>query len=273
MMEARPGFGPRRDPAGRARAGAAGRRAGRPQPRPVCAPSWASCSCGWTRPRSTKRRSTCGRPPRSSSGAAPARVEIGRNELAQARAHFLKGDIETAQVMSAHVHEIGLVAHHRMVAADAKALEGQALAARGLIDRGGDVPTARQCSCSDQHRLRPRGARNCGSSWRDCSRMSATSTLRATHTRAPPHRRGCEVAPDGSSRTSRSRKEALDRWGRQESAAPVTGVALREVRRTVRGNSHRGGAHAGDDCRGDCRDGELAPTSHVNSPSHRWPAD
>jgi tetratricopeptide (TPR) repeat protein len=60
-------------------------------------------------------------------------VEIARNELAQAKAHFLKGEVETALVMSGHVHE-SVYAQSPMVAADAKALEGQTLAAQGLIE-------------------------------------------------------------------------------------------------------------------------------------------
>jgi len=60
-------------------------------------------------------------------------VEIARNELAQAKAHFLKGEVETALVMSGQVHD-SVYAQSPMVAADAKALEGQTLAAQGLIE-------------------------------------------------------------------------------------------------------------------------------------------
>jgi tetratricopeptide (TPR) repeat protein len=60
-------------------------------------------------------------------------VEIARNELAQAKAHFLKGEVDAALTMSGHVHE-SVHAQSPIVAADAKALEGQTLAAQGLID-------------------------------------------------------------------------------------------------------------------------------------------
>ena len=46
----RAGRGPRRDPAGRARACAVGRGSRRPQPRTAAHSSWAPCSCAWTRP-------------------------------------------------------------------------------------------------------------------------------------------------------------------------------------------------------------------------------
>ncbi len=65
------------------------------------------------------------------SGAGP--VEIGRNELAQARAHYLKGDIETAEIMSTRVHE-NVHALSPLTAADAKSLEGQVHASRGDIE-------------------------------------------------------------------------------------------------------------------------------------------
>ena len=61
-------------------------------------------------------------------------VEIARNDLAIARARFLKGDIGGAQVMSGQIHET-VQAHAPFVAADAKSLEGQAFAAAGQIDQ------------------------------------------------------------------------------------------------------------------------------------------
>jgi tetratricopeptide (TPR) repeat protein len=63
--------------------------------------------------------------------ASPA--DIGRNELAQARAHFLAGDVETAEVMSRHVHE-SIKVLSPLTAADAKSLEGQVHAAQGDIE-------------------------------------------------------------------------------------------------------------------------------------------
>ena len=64
-------------------------------------------------------------------------VDVSRNELAQARAHYLAGDTETAQLLSVRVHDtVQEVAP--VVAADAKSLEGQVHAARG------DVEAARQ---------------------------------------------------------------------------------------------------------------------------------
>jgi tetratricopeptide (TPR) repeat protein len=60
-------------------------------------------------------------------------VEIARNDLAIARARFLKGDIGSAQTMSSQIHET-VQAHAPFVAADAKSLEGQAFAAAGQID-------------------------------------------------------------------------------------------------------------------------------------------
>jgi tetratricopeptide (TPR) repeat protein len=60
-------------------------------------------------------------------------VDIGRNELAQARAHYLAGDVDTAELMSSRVHEtVHDVAP--VVAADAKSLEGQVHAARGEVE-------------------------------------------------------------------------------------------------------------------------------------------
>src|SRR5215213_2706625 len=61
------------------------------------------------------------------SGAGP--VEIGRNELGQARAHYLSGDVETAELMSSRVHE-NVRALSPLTAADAKSLEGQVHASR-----------------------------------------------------------------------------------------------------------------------------------------------
>jgi tetratricopeptide (TPR) repeat protein len=60
-------------------------------------------------------------------------VDVGRNELAQARAHYLAGDVETAQVLSSRVHE-NVQVLSPVTAADAKSLEGQVHAARGDIE-------------------------------------------------------------------------------------------------------------------------------------------
>jgi tetratricopeptide (TPR) repeat protein len=63
--------------------------------------------------------------------ASPA--DIGRNELAQARAHYMAGDVETAEAMSRHVHDnISLLSP--LTAADAKSLEGQVHAAQGDVE-------------------------------------------------------------------------------------------------------------------------------------------
>ena len=84
---------------------AAGRRTGRSQPGPSAQPARHHAAADGSASDRRGAGDTSARPPRSSSGAAPARVEIARNELAQARAHFLKGEVETAQVMSGQVHE------------------------------------------------------------------------------------------------------------------------------------------------------------------------
>jgi len=60
-------------------------------------------------------------------------VEVARNDLAIARAHYLQGDVDTAQELSAQVHE-AMHTSAPIVAADAKALEGQAYAANGRVD-------------------------------------------------------------------------------------------------------------------------------------------
>ena len=60
-------------------------------------------------------------------------LDIGRNELSQARASYLAGDVDTAQEISARVHDTVLVASPQ-IAADAKVLEGQVLAARGEVE-------------------------------------------------------------------------------------------------------------------------------------------
>jgi tetratricopeptide (TPR) repeat protein len=65
------------------------------------------------------------------SGAGP--VEIGRNELAQARAYYLSGDVQTAELMSSRVHE-NVRALSPLTAADAKSLEGQVHASRGDME-------------------------------------------------------------------------------------------------------------------------------------------
>jgi tetratricopeptide (TPR) repeat protein len=59
-------------------------------------------------------------------------VDIGRNELAQARAHYLAGDVETAESMSSRVHD-QVQGLSPVLAADAKSLEGQVHAARGEV--------------------------------------------------------------------------------------------------------------------------------------------
>jgi tetratricopeptide (TPR) repeat protein len=60
-------------------------------------------------------------------------VDIGRNDLAQARAHYLAGDVETAEALSSRVHE-NVHSLSPVTAADAKSLEGQVQAARGDIE-------------------------------------------------------------------------------------------------------------------------------------------
>jgi tetratricopeptide (TPR) repeat protein len=60
-------------------------------------------------------------------------VDIGRNELAQARAHYLSGDVDSAEKLSAKVHENVRVLSP-LTAADAKSLEGQVHAARGNVE-------------------------------------------------------------------------------------------------------------------------------------------
>jgi tetratricopeptide (TPR) repeat protein len=59
-------------------------------------------------------------------------VDIGRNELAQARAHYLSGDLDIAEAMTTHVLE-NLRTLAPLDAADAKSLEGQVHAARGDV--------------------------------------------------------------------------------------------------------------------------------------------
>ena len=97
---ARPGFGPRRGPARRARPPAARRRTGRSQPGPAAQPPRASCSCGSTRRMIDEARRTWRQAAEELSWCSAGPVEIARNDLASARAHFLKGDIGGAQVMS-----------------------------------------------------------------------------------------------------------------------------------------------------------------------------
>jgi len=60
-------------------------------------------------------------------------VEVARNDLAIARAYFLQGEVGTAQVMSSQIHDT-VQTHAPIVAADAKALEGQSFAAAGRVD-------------------------------------------------------------------------------------------------------------------------------------------
>lgn len=59
-------------------------------------------------------------------------LDIGRNELALARAHYLAGDIDSAQEISARIHDEAK-AVSPVMAADAKSLEGQVYAARGEV--------------------------------------------------------------------------------------------------------------------------------------------
>ena len=65
-----------------------------------------------------------------SNSAGP--VDIGRNELAQARAHYLGGDFDIAEVMTTRVLE-NVRTLAPLTAADAKSLEGQVHAARGDV--------------------------------------------------------------------------------------------------------------------------------------------
>jgi tetratricopeptide (TPR) repeat protein len=60
-------------------------------------------------------------------------VDVGRNELAQARAHYLAGDMVSAEVLTSRVHE-NVQVLSPLTAADAKSLEGQVHAARGDIE-------------------------------------------------------------------------------------------------------------------------------------------
>ncbi len=60
-------------------------------------------------------------------------VDIGRNELAMARAHYLAGEVDLAEQISSRVHD-EVQAASPLIAADAKLLEGQVHAARGDID-------------------------------------------------------------------------------------------------------------------------------------------
>jgi tetratricopeptide (TPR) repeat protein len=71
-----------------------------------------------------------------SSSAGP--VEIGRNELAQARAHYLGGDFDRAGEMTVRVLE-GVRTLSPLTAADAKSLEGQIYAARGDVNRAAEA--------------------------------------------------------------------------------------------------------------------------------------
>ena len=65
-------------------------------------------------------------------GSSASPVDIGRNELAQARAYYLGGDFEIAELMAARVLEtVRTLAP--LTAADAKSLEGQVHAARGDV--------------------------------------------------------------------------------------------------------------------------------------------
>jgi tetratricopeptide (TPR) repeat protein len=57
-------------------------------------------------------------------------VDIARNDLALARAHFIEGNTEKAREMSAFVH-LTVREQAPLVAADAKSLEGQAAAQAG----------------------------------------------------------------------------------------------------------------------------------------------
>jgi tetratricopeptide (TPR) repeat protein len=59
-------------------------------------------------------------------------VDVGRNELAQARAHYLGGDLDIAEAMTTRVLE-NLRTLDPLNAADAKSLQGQVHAARGDV--------------------------------------------------------------------------------------------------------------------------------------------
>jgi tetratricopeptide (TPR) repeat protein len=65
-----------------------------------------------------------------SNSAGP--VDMGRNELARARAHYLAGELDVAEVMTGNVLE-RVRTLSPLTAADAKSLEGQVHAARGDI--------------------------------------------------------------------------------------------------------------------------------------------
>ena len=65
-------------------------------------------------------------------GNSAGPVDIGRNELAQARAHYLGGDFDIAEVMTTRVLE-NVRTLAPLTAADAKSLEGQVHAARGDV--------------------------------------------------------------------------------------------------------------------------------------------
>ena len=60
-------------------------------------------------------------------------VDVGRNELAQARAHYLAGDVGTAELLSSRVHG-NVQVLSPVLAADAQSLVGQVHAARGDIE-------------------------------------------------------------------------------------------------------------------------------------------
>ena len=72
---------------------------------PCFAPTWGSCNSSWTR-RSSMRPSTTWRTAAEEmQNCSAGPVDIGRNELAQARAHYLSGDLDLAEAMTTRVQE------------------------------------------------------------------------------------------------------------------------------------------------------------------------
>ncbi len=84
-------------------------------------------------PQIDEAQQTWSRRLRSCAVYSAGPVEVGRNELAQARAHYLAGEVDVAEAMTTTCHET-VQALAPLTAADAKSLEGQVHAARGDID-------------------------------------------------------------------------------------------------------------------------------------------
>ena len=155
IME-RPGLGQRRGPAGRARTCAAWPKDRTAATSRVLRTHLGTCSCGWIRRRSPRPRRTWSRRPRNCVHSAGV-VDIGRNELAQARAHYLSGDFDIAERMTTRVLE-NLRTLAPLTAADAKSLEGQVHAARG--DVAGAAAAYREAVDPDGGRFGPRSCRD-----------------------------------------------------------------------------------------------------------------